>query len=147
MNRTALALALALASLTSQALAAPDRPGPHGPGPMAGPMAGRGYDPATVQTVAGEIAEVRRLDGRRGGGVHLMLTTSAGPLDVHLGPSWFVDQQAVKLAKGDRVEVTGSRVTVDGQPALVARLVKRGDAALTLRDEAGVPAWAGGPRR
>lgn len=147
MHRTALALALSLVALTPPALAAPDRPGPRGPGPMAGPMAGRGYDPATVQTVAGEVAEVRRLDGPRGGGVHLTLTTAAGPLDVHLGPAWFVDQQALRPAKGDRVEVTGSRVTIDGQPALIARLVKRGDAALTLRDEAGVPAWAGGPRR
>lgn len=147
MNRTVLALALSLVVLTPPALAAPERPGPRGPGPMAGPKAGPGYDPTTVQTVAGEIVEVRRLDGHRGGGVHLTLTTAAGALDVHLGPSWFVDQQAVKLAAGDRVEVTGSRVTVDGQPALVARLVKRGGAALTLRDGAGAPAWAGGPRR
>ncbi len=143
MNRALVALAAALVTFTLPALAEPPKAGP--PGPMG--MAGRIFDPATVQTVAGEVADVKRFDGRRGEGVHLDLATAEGTLPVHLGPAWFLEKQAVKIAKGDRVEVTGSRVTFGGKPALVAQVVKKGDATLTLRDAAGVPAWAGPPRR
>jgi len=68
-------------------------------------------------------------------------------VEVHLGPGWFLAKQAFALARGDRIEVTGSRVTVSGAPAVVARTVTKGDAILTLRDAAGAPAWAGGRRR
>jgi hypothetical protein len=47
------------------------------------------------------------------------------------------------------VEVTGSRITYEGQPAIIAGEVKKGGQVLKLRDAAGVPAWAGagmGPR-
>jgi hypothetical protein len=42
-----------------------------------------------------------------------------------------------------RVEVKGSRVTFAGNPAIIAAEVKKGDALLKLRDENGIPAWAG----
>ncbi len=37
----------------------------------------------------------------------------------------------------------GSRVTVAGKPALIAAEVTKGDALLKLRDDSGIPAWAG----
>jgi hypothetical protein len=49
----------------------------------------------------------------------------------------------VKIQPKDTVEVKGSRVTVQGQPALIAAEVKKGDEVLKLRDEAGIPMWAG----
>jgi hypothetical protein len=32
---------------------------------------------------------------------------------------------------------------MNGKPALIAAEVKKGDALLRLRDESGIPAWAG----
>lgn len=111
---------------------------------------GRVYDPKTVETVAGEVTEVQRVPSPGGGrshGVHLVMRTDdVAKLTVHLGPAWYVDRQDVKIAVHDRVEVKGSRVTIDGQPVIVAAEVKKGDQTLVLRDADGVPAWGGAGR-
>ena len=106
---------------------------------------GRMYDPKTVDTVTGEVVKVDRITPMRGmsGGVHLVLKTDKGDVSVHLGPQWYLENQDVKIEPKDTVEVTGSRVTVQGQPALIAAEVKKGDQVLKLRDAAGTPVWAG----
>ncbi len=110
---------------------------------------GRLYNPATVETLSGEVTRVDRfMPGRgMGYGVHLNLKTATETIDVHLGPSWYVEQQGLVFAPGDKVEVTGSRITYQGKPAVIAREVKKGDKVLQLRDAQGVPAWAGAGRR
>jgi hypothetical protein len=37
----------------------------------------------------------------------------------------------------------GSRITYEGKPAIIAAEVKKGDEVLRLRDEKGIPVWAG----
>jgi hypothetical protein len=49
----------------------------------------------------------------------------------------------VKLEKGDKIEVKGSRITFEGKPVIIAAEIKKGDSVLVLRDSTGVPAWAG----
>lgn len=109
----------------------------------------RMYDPKTVETVSGEVVSVNRTPfGRRGAvGVHLTLKTDKETIPVHLGPARYVDQQGITLAAKDKITVTGSRITFQGQPAIIAREVKKGGQVLTLRDAAGVPAWAGQRRQ
>jgi len=82
-----------------------------------------------------------------GGGVHLMVKTDKEEIAVHLGPRWYVDEQTVKLAVKDRVEVRGSRITQAGKPVIIAAEVKKADQVLKLRDEAGLPLWGGKGRR
>ena len=110
---------------------------------------GRMYDPKTVDTVTGEVVKVDRITPMRGmsGGVHLVLKTDKSDVSVHLGPQWYLENQDVKIEPKDTVEVTGSRVTVQGQPALIAAEVKKGDQVLKLRDAAGTPVWAGWRKR
>ncbi len=146
MNTKAAALIGALLAISSApALAADTAPaGPTRPGGGRGP---RNFDPATVTTVSGEVTDVHRLEAMRGQGVHLDLKTADGVLAVHLGPAWFLDKQALKVQKGDALEVTGSKVQLGAGPALIAQMVKRGDASLTLRDANGVPVWARRGRR
>jgi hypothetical protein len=43
--------------------------------------------------------------------------------------------------------VTGSVIDSDGNSFLVARELKKGEKVLKLRDEQGVPVWAGGRGR
>ncbi|HEX5530394.1 MAG TPA: DNA-binding protein [Methylomirabilota bacterium] len=106
---------------------------------------GRIYDPKTVETVSGEVVKVDRITPMRGmsSGVHLVVKTDKGDVSVQLGPQWYLENQDVKIQPKDKVEVKGSRVTVQGQPALIAAEVKKGDEVLKLRDEAGIPMWAG----
>jgi hypothetical protein len=53
----------------------------------------------------------------------------------------------MKIAAGDKIEVKGSRISFGGKPAIIAAEVRKGSAALMLRDPNGVPAWAGWRRR
>ena len=39
--------------------------------------------------------------------------------------------------------IRGSRVKIDGEEAIIAREIKKGDKTLVLRDENGVPMWRG----
>jgi hypothetical protein len=107
------------------------------------------YNPATVETVSGTVEEVQKFTPRRGMsyGVHLILKTDKETIPVHLGPGWFIEGQDIKIEKGDKVEVKGSRVTFNGKLAIIAAEVKKGDEVLKLRDENGFPAWSGWRRR
>ena len=81
--------------------------------------------------------------GRGGGGLHLVLTASSGPIEVHVGPASFVSSKNVTFAKGDALTVVGSKVTMAGQDVVIAREIKKGDQVLTLRDANGFPLWSG----
>jgi len=138
--------ALAVLALTVSLAAAGPRGGWRGSGGWG--MGGgyqRMYNPATVETVTGTIESIDRTVPMKGmsRGVHLALKTDKGPVAIHLGPEWYVERQDIELKKGDSVEVKGSRVTFAGNPAIIAAEVKKGDAVLKLRDDNGVPAWAG----
>lgn len=133
-------LVLMGALLAPLAAAAHGGPGPGGR--MGGPGA-RMFDPKTVTTVQGQVAEIQRLDRHRHQGVHLTLTSGSETISVRLGPDFYVDAQALKLAAGDQVEVTGSRVGFDGKPVIIAQEVRRGAEVLALRDASGVPLWRG----
>ena len=122
--------------------------GGHGWGPESKRV--RLYDPATVETIMGEIIEIAEFVPGEGAGpgVHLTLKTDAETIALHLGPSWFIEKQDLQFQVKDQIAVTGSRVNFDGEPALIAAMIQKGDDVLTLRDEYGVPRWsASGDRR
>lgn len=111
---------------------------------------GRLYDASTVETARGKVLRVERVTPMRGmsNGVHVVLTLESGAtLAVHLGPAWFIENQEFAIQPGDTLEVTGSRVTFEGAPALLAKRVANGDRELLLRDEAGFPMWSAARRR
>jgi len=103
------------------------------------------YDPATEATVTGTIETVQSMPApaRGPGGMHLMLRAEAGVLEVDLGPTAFITGKGFDFAKGDSVTVIGSKLTRDGQDAVIARQVTKGDKVLTLRDAQGIPMWSG----
>jgi len=108
----------------------------------------RMYDPKTVQTIAGQVVNVDEVTMMKGRytGIHLKLKTEKDTTDVHLGPSWYIEKQETKIGKGDTVRITGSRITFQGKPVLIAAVVTKGDKTLKLRDEKGFPLWSGGRR-
>ena len=108
---------------------------------------GRDYNPATEVTLAGTIDEVKTIPGPgSSGGLHLMVRAETGVTEVLLGPARFVSDKKFDFAKGDNVSVTGSKLTMSGQPVVVAREVKKGGKVLTLRDSKGFPLWSGQAR-
>ena len=115
---------------------------------MGGPKGSPRYDPKTEVTVKGMIEEVKKYPSRSGWrtGQHVTLETDNGNLDVHLGPTDYWKKNGFELAKGDSIEVTGSKSKVDDAEVVLAREVKKGEKAVTLRNAQGVPAWSQGRR-
>lgn len=129
----------------------------HGQG--MGPAMGQGmghYDPSRVITVKGVVQDVQegtmqrgqkgQPSGMGGMGTHLVIKTDKESLTVLVGPSSFLAQKNFSFAKGDQIEITGSKVKFGGSDAIIAREIKKGDKTLTLRDEKGVPEWSMGKR-
>lgn len=106
---------------------------------------GRMYDASKVETVSGEVTAVEQVTPMKsmGQGIGLRLKTGTGTLLAHLGPQWYIERQDVRIAAGDKVEVKGVKAVRMGQDVFIAAEVKRGEDVLKLRDENGVPAWAG----
>ena len=103
------------------------------------------YNPATVETISGEVIAVDKITPMKGmgSGIHLQLKANNETISIHLGPAWYIERLDARIEKGDLIEVRGSRVTVAGKPAIIAAEVKKGDALLKLRDDGGVPVWSG----
>ena len=111
--------------------------------PKAG-KAGRMYDPATETTFKGTIEAVTQNARGQMMGTHLTLNAGQETRDVMLGPSSFITSNGFSFAKGDSIEVTGSKIAMDGAEYVVAREVVKDGKTLTLRDKSGTPRWSGG---
>lgn len=109
----------------------------------------RPFNPATMQTIKGAVVEVQKIgvEGRAHFGVHLLVKTEKETLEVHLGPSFYLEANHFKISKNDVVEVTGSLVNDGNQRFMIASEIKIGDKGLKLRDAQGLPLWRGGAAR
>jgi hypothetical protein len=140
-------------ALVGPGLAQPVPGGRMGIGSGMGP---RLYNLQTVTTIKGPVEKVEELPSMGGGGGRgmmyrgVLLKTDKGSLLVHLGPGWYLDEQKFTVKAGDTLEATGSKVTLNNQPAMIAREVKVNGKTLKLRDDQGFPVWRGmgrGPGR
>lgn len=119
---------------------------PHKPdkGWAAGGRYGRLYNPGTVETISGEVVSVQKFIPMRGmsGGLHFILKSDKETISVHLGPTWFLQKEGIKIEPNDHVTVIGSRITFGGNPAIIAAKVTKGGKTWKLRDDTGVPLWS-----
>jgi hypothetical protein len=115
----------------------------------AGTPYGRMYNPPSVETITGEVVSVDKITPMKGMyyGVHVVLRTDKETISVHLGPGWYIENQDVKIAPKDKIEVKGSRITFESKPAITAAEVKKGNDVLMLRDASSLPAWSGWKHR
>jgi hypothetical protein len=103
------------------------------------------YKPETVETFSGEVISIEKTTPRKETfyGIHLTMKTVEETVHVHLGPGWYIENQDIKIEPKDKLEVTGSRITFEGNEAIIAEEVKKGEEVLKLRDERGIPYWSG----
>ena len=107
------------------------------------------YDVKTETTIKGTVESVDTVTGAGGrgrqavGGTHLTVKTEKETLAVHVGPTAYLTEKGITLAKGDTLEILGSRVTIDEQSFVIARQIKKGENTWTLRDASGRPLWSG----
>jgi hypothetical protein len=70
-------------------------------------------------------------------GAHLMLDTPSGKVDAHLGTYAMRGPNAISLAAGDRVKVTGVLTTVHGRSIFLVRKLQVGLNTYQIRNERG----------
>jgi hypothetical protein len=107
------------------------------------------YDSATsvdMMTVVADLREVPR--GSPLSGSHLIVRPESAKetsetIDVYLGPATYLKDFEVTFAKGERVQVIGSKVKYGGASIILARQVRRDSTTIYLRDEHGIPYWTG----
>jgi hypothetical protein len=67
----------------------------------------------------------------------------AEPLQVYVGPTAYLTESGIAVAKGGTLEILGSRVTIGEESVIIAKQIKEGDNTWILRDAPGRPVWSG----
>ncbi len=98
------------------------------------------YNAATETQITGVVQDVQDFacpvsDGEIGG--HIRVASQTGIIQVHLAPAHILRANQIRFAKGDRVEVIGSKVRYQGKEDIIAREITRGADLYVLRDESG----------
>jgi len=102
------------------------------------------YDTTSESTITGTVQDVLQTQRGQVTGTHLMVKAESGVVDVRLGPTSFLTRQGFTFAKGEQVEITGSKTTINGSEVVIAREVMKDSKKLTLRDKTGRPMWTKG---
>jgi hypothetical protein len=101
------------------------------------------YNAASEVTLQGVVEDVKNFYCPISGddGTHLILATSRGKVQVHVAPSRFLSGSRVQFFRGDEVEVVGTPIVFQGNQALIARTIVRGNQTVALRTAQGKPLW------
>ncbi len=95
------------------------------------------YDTRREVTVTGNVHGIS-VRGKAPSGPHLLITTSHGLIDAHLGSFAFQGSQPVSLHSGEQVSVVGVMTQIDGSQILLARTVNTTNKTFVVRNEHGV---------
>lgn len=103
----------------------------------------RPFDTESLEEVTGNIVEVfySKESSYNSRGVILFLAVEEDILEVHLGPSWYINRQFKGFKHGEEITVTGSKVEFRNKEIIVAQILERGNKKFQLRDHQGSPLW------
>ena len=79
-------------------------------------------------------------------GAHVVLQTSNGVVDVHLGAAAYLQANHFSLTQGDAVRVFGVSSTTRQGTIFLARVIQKGTQSLALRTPQGAPLSRAGAR-
>lgn len=77
-------------------------------------------------------------------GAHVLLQTSAGNVDVHLGDARLLHANKLSIATGANIRFVGQMGAAGQNPVFLARLVQVGTQVVAVRSELGLPLAATG---
>ena len=100
------------------------------------------YDVKNEVKVKGVVEEVRQVPGQFEG-TQLVVKTDSKTVLVHVAPADFLKEMETSFNKGDQVEVVGCKAPGTTEEEILAREITVGQNTTTLRDDKGIPVWAG----
>ena len=96
----------------------------------------RRYNASREVTVTGNVQGIS-VHSKAPAGAHLLITTSQGLIDAHLGSFATRGSQPLSLRPGKQVSVVGVMTWIDGSQILLARTVSAGNKTYVIRNERG----------
>jgi len=100
------------------------------------------YDIASEARIKGVIEDMREVPGDFEG-TQLVVKTDTQTVVVHVAPAAFLKEIDVSFNKGDQVQVVGAKAPNAAAEEILAREITVGANTVTLRDDSGIPVWAG----
>src|SRR5271169_1139489 len=100
------------------------------------------YDVKNEVKVKGAVQEIRDVPGPFEG-TQLVVKTETKTVLVHVAPSDFLKEMDTSFKVGDQVEVVGCKAPNATEEEILAREITVGQNTTTLRDDKGIPVWAG----
>ncbi len=100
------------------------------------------YDVKNEVKVKGVIEETREVSGQFEGTL-LVVKTDSKTVMVRVAPAAFLKEIDTSFNKGDQIEVVGCKAPDATEDEILAREITVGQNTTTLRDNKGVPIWAG----
>lgn len=104
--------------------------------------AGPKYDASGEVKLKGTVEDIREVPGDYEG-TRLLVKTDTGTVLVHVAPEAFLKEIDTTFKKGDEVQVVGAKLAGAPEEEVLAREITVGNNTCTLRDDKGVPVWAG----
>ena len=103
------------------------------------------FDSHNVENIIGEVITVGKFVPIKAmsPGIFLIIKTEKEIISIHLGPSWYIENQDIKIEPKEMVEIKGTRINFNGKPVIIAGQVKKGDKILRIREKNGLPVWIG----
>ena len=101
------------------------------------------YDPKTeVELKKALVQDVKEVTLPNGQNRFRLIVKVGDQLqEVCLCPKAFLETMDTAFAKGDELDIVGSKVDNNGTPLILAREVVKGNNTLVLRDKKGEPVW------
>ena len=103
------------------------------------------YDPAREMAFEGKILRIDPAPcvSLPVSSYHVHLLIGKDPVEIHMGPCWYMAEQKPPLMEGDTITGVGSQSSQRSgeRRVIIAREVHRGKQVFRLRDASGQPTW------
>jgi len=103
----------------------------------------RAYDMARETVLDGTVSQYIASSTVPPLGAHVILQTSSGSVDVHVGNDKFLQTNKLTFSRGDTVRVVGEEVAYGDGSIFVARTIQKGAQTLAIRSARGFPLSSG----
>jgi hypothetical protein len=100
------------------------------------------YDVANEVKIKGVVDEIREVPGNYEG-IYLVVKTDTSTVLVRVAPAAFLKEMDTVFAVGNQVQVTGAKALNVPEEQILAREIIVGTNTVILRDDKGIPVWAG----
>jgi hypothetical protein len=104
------------------------------------------YDATKEVSLQGAVASFTENSKQFPAGAHVVVQTSAGPVDVHLGDARLLKSNNLTISQGASVRIIGEPVATPQGTFFLARLIQQGTQVVAVRSMTGMPLSVAGMR-